>query len=100
MSLIDKLLGAEQIIRKAQTLYESGDYHHSLNLLDEISALKWGLCSRQAYLEQMYLSAKCFHKLGEKESAIKMLDIIINYPDYNHNYISKAEAFRKQILDG
>lgn len=99
MPLRDTILGIEAKLKQAQYLYESGDYLHSLHVLCEGSLVRWGLCSRQSYLESMFLSAKCYYQLGENESAIICLDHIINYPDYNHNYISKAEAFRKQIIE-
>ena len=46
-----------------------------------------------------YLNAKCFYALRKYESAIHMLDIVINYPDYNHKYISKAESLKKEIQE-
>lgn len=101
MGLIDKLLGTENRLNRAQELYNNGAYQEALEVLSPASETQTILesifGSRDTYVESFYLTAKCFYELGKYESAIDMLDIIINYPDYNHSYISRAEAFKKRI---
>ena len=96
MGLFDNLNGVNEKIEQAESLYRRGLYHDALTLLS-YSDLQTMTMSKEQYCESLFLSAKCLNELGEFESAIKMLDIIINYPEYNHIYISKAEKLKKEI---
>lgn len=96
MSFYDKVLGIEEKIINAQNLYESGNYKQALKELC-MSPMQSLTISKQAFFECMYLSAQCFYAIEEYDLAKKMLDKIINYPDFNHNFISKAEAMKKEI---
>lgn len=96
MGMFDSINGINKIIEQAESLYNQGKYKEALNKTD-INDLQVFVISKDQYVRMFYLNAKCFYALKEYKSAIKMLDIVINYPDYNHNYISKAESLKKEI---
>lgn len=96
MGMFDSINGINKIIEQAESLYNQGKYKEALNNTD-INDLQVFVISKDQYVRMFYLNAKCFYALKEYKSAIKMLDIVINYPDYNHNYISKAESLKKEI---
>lgn len=84
------------VIDEAESLYYQGRYKEALNKTC-INDIQTFVISKEQYVRMFYLNAKCFYALEEYKSAIDMLDIIINYPDYNHNYISKAESLKKKF---
>lgn len=96
MGLFDFLNGINPKIKEAKSLYERGLYREASNILD-FSEIQKMTISKEQFLEVMYISAKCHFELGQYEVTRVCLDQIINYPDYNHNYISKAEALKKQL---
>ena len=96
MGFFDFLNGINPKIREAKSLYERGLYREASNILD-FSEIQKITISKEQFLEVMYISAKCHFELGQYEVTRECLDQIINYPDYNHNYISKAEALKKQL---
>lgn len=98
MGMLDFFNGIDKIIDEAESLYYQGRYKEALNktCINDIQAL---VTSKEQYVRMFYLNAKCFYALKEYKSAIDMLDIVIDYPDYNHNYISKAESLKKEIQE-
>lgn len=98
MGLFDSLNGINKIIDEAESLYYQGKYKEALKKTC-INDIQTFVISKDQYVRMFYLNAKCFYALKEYKSAIDMLDIVINYPDYNHNYISKAESLKKEIQE-
>ena len=96
MGIFDSFNGINEIIDNAESLYYQGKYREALEKTS-INDFQTLIISKDQYVRMFYLNAKCFYALREYESAIHMLDIVINYPDYNHNYISKAESLKKEI---
>lgn len=96
MGLLDSLNGVSQKIDKAERMFLNGNYSEALDAMD-FSDLQVMIMSKEQFCQSMYLSAECFIELGDKNAAIKSLERIINYPDYNNTYISKAEALKKEI---
>ena len=96
MGLFDFLNGINLKIKEAKSLYNRGLYRETSNALD-FSEIQKMTISKEQFLEVMYISAMCHFELGEYEVTRVCLDQIINYPDFNHNYISKAEALMKQL---
>lgn len=96
MGFFDFLNGINPKIREAKSLYEIGLYREASKTLD-FSVIQNITISKEQFLEVMYILAKCHFKLGQYEVTRECLDQIINYPDFNHNYISKAEALKQQL---
>ena len=96
MGVFDYFNGINPKIKEAKSLYDRGLYREALNVLDFSEIQKMAI-SKEQFLEVMYISANCHFELGQYEVTKVCLDQIINYPDYNHNYISKAEALKKQL---
>ena len=96
MGLFDFLNGINLKIKEAKPLYNRGLYREASNALN-FSEIQKMTISKEQFLEVMYISAMCHFELGEYEVTRVCLDQIINYPDFNHNYISKAEALMKQL---
>ena len=88
---VNKYLGASGSIAISRAIPTTS------NALD-FSEIQKMTISKEQFLEVMYISAMCHFELGEYEVTRVCLDQIINYPDFNHNYISKAEALKKQLM--
>lgn len=97
MGYFDFLNGVNPILDEAEELFKKGYYEEALKQSSKLSKVQELCISKEQFLRLIYISAKCFYELNKYESALNMIDIIINYPDYNHQYISRAEALKKKI---
>lgn len=96
MSVIDIVNGVDDKIRKAESLYDEGLYREASAML-RLNDFQIITISTQQYLKLTYLDAECSFSMGEYEVARVLCNQIINYPGYNNNFISKAEALKKKL---
>lgn len=96
MGLYDFIAGTDSKLAEAELLYSEGLYEEALEKI-ELDNVNSYLMSKENYIKTLFLSAKCWNELGDHDSAIRMLNLIIDDPEGNNKYMSRAEAFKKRI---
>lgn len=102
MGFYDFIAGTDSKLAEAELLYNEGLYEEALEKI-ALGNVNTYLMSKENYIKTLFLSAKCWNELGDHDSAIRMLDLIIDDPEGNNKYMSRAEALIKKIkssLDG
>ena len=96
MGFFDNINGYNRKLKDAKALYDQGLYRDAIKALDA-SQIQVSLMSKDQYCISEFIAASCFKELGDKNAALRCLSRIIDYPGYNHKYISKAEALKQSI---
>lgn len=96
MSLLGKISGISNKIERAQSYLDNREYNKAMDILDLTNA-QILMCPKEEFIIIQFIWARCFDGLGSYSSAIRCMDQIINYPGFNHEYISKAERYKKEL---
>ena len=97
MGIMDSINGAETKVRKAVIFYDLGMYKMAIDEMD-FSFVQLFSMSTELWCAAKYLCAKCYLELDKTDFAIACCNAIINHPEFNNSYISKAEALKKELL--
>lgn len=97
MGFFDNFNGYNRKLKDTKALYDQGQYRDAIKALDA-SQIQVSLMSKDQYCISELIAASCFKELDDKKAALGCLSRIIDYPGYNHKYISKAETLKQSIL--